>query len=110
MAGSDASATSAEAACGVVSPPTGAAPGGYVYYPSSEELNKEEIRVIDCGTGLTAARRRQAANYLLIETGNGDKFLIDLGTGSMANIIEPDDSASGSEKGVSQPSSYRSHG
>ena len=71
---------------GVVSDPTGTAPDRYVYYPGTEELGKDEIRVIACGTGLPAARRGQAATCFLIEAGNGDKFLFDIGTGSMANI------------------------
>ena len=71
---------------GVVSDPTGTAPDRYVYYPGTEELGKDEIRVIACGTGLPAARRGQAATCFLIEAGNGDKFLFDIGTGSMGNL------------------------
>ena len=78
--------TSAEAAGGVVPSPTAEAPDRYVYYPGTEELAPDEIRVIACGTGRPAARRSQAATCFLIETGNGDKFLFDIGTGSMANI------------------------
>ena len=76
----------AEAAGGKVTSPTGIAPDRYVYYPGTEELSKDEIRVIACGTGLPAARRSQAATCFLIEAGNGEKFLFDIGTGSMANI------------------------
>ena len=76
----------AEAAGGVVKSPTGKAPDRYVYYPGTEELAEGEIRVTACGTGLPAARRSQAATCFLIEAGNGDKFLFDIGTGSMANI------------------------
>lgn len=79
-------AGTAHAAGGVVEDPNGVAPDRYVYYPGTEELGPEEIRVIACGTGLPAARRSQAATCFLIETGNGDKFLFDIGTGSMANI------------------------
>jgi len=77
---------SAEAAGGQVKSATGVAPDRYVYYPGTEALDKNEIRVTACGTGLPAARRGQAASCWLIETGNGDKFLFDVGTGSMANV------------------------
>jgi ribonuclease Z len=39
-----------------------------------------------CGTGLPAARRSQAATCWLVELGNGDKFLFDIGTSSMFNV------------------------
>jgi len=76
----------AHAAGGTVTSPTGIAPDRYVYYPGTEELGKDEIRVVTCGSGMPAARHGQAATCFLIETGNGDKFLFDLGTGSMANV------------------------
>ena len=76
----------AEAAGGKVKDPTGTAPDRYVYYPGTEELAKDEIRVVVCGSGMPAARRAQAATCFLVETGNGDKFLFDIGTGSMANV------------------------
>ncbi|MGB3649359.1 MAG: guanitoxin biosynthesis MBL fold metallo-hydrolase GntH, partial [Desulfobulbales bacterium] len=56
------------------------------YYPGTEELKQDEIRLIACGTGLPAARRDQAATCFLAELGNGDKFLFDIGTGSMGNV------------------------
>ncbi|MEH6637195.1 MAG: guanitoxin biosynthesis MBL fold metallo-hydrolase GntH, partial [Halioglobus sp.] len=74
------------AAGGVVKSPTGTAPDRYVYYPGTEALAKDEIRLIACGTGLPAARRDQAATCWLAELGNGDKFLFDVGTGSMVNV------------------------
>ncbi len=74
------------AAGGVVKSPTGVAPDRYVYYPGTEALKKDEIRLIACGTGLPAARRDQAATCFLAEIGNGDKFLFDVGTGSMTNV------------------------
>ena len=76
----------AQAAGGKVSSPTGTAPNRYVYYPGTEELGKDEIRLFACGTGLPAARRDQAATCFLVELGNGDKFLFDIGTGSMVNV------------------------
>ena len=76
----------AQASGGVVKNPTGTAPDRYVYYPGTEALKKNEIRLIACGTGMPAARRGQAATCFLVETGNGDKFLFDIGSGSMANV------------------------
>ena len=75
----------AEAAGGVMKSPTGTAEDRYVYYPGTEELGEDEIRLIACGTGMPAARHGQAATSWLVEVGNGDKFLFDVGTGSMAN-------------------------
>ena len=78
--------TSVYAAGGVVKDPNGTAPDRYVYYPGTETLAKDEIRLFACGTGLPAARRDQQATCWLIELGNGDKFLFDIGTGSMVNV------------------------
>ncbi len=76
----------ARAAGGKVTDPVGTAPERYVYYPGTEAIGKNEIRLTACGTGLPAARRGQAATCYLFELGNGDKFLFDVGTGSMANV------------------------
>jgi ribonuclease BN (tRNA processing enzyme) len=59
---------------------------GLLPVPGTEKLKKDEIRLIACGTGLPAARRDQAATCFLAEVGNGDKFLFDIGTGSMVNV------------------------
>ncbi|MHC4440816.1 MAG: guanitoxin biosynthesis MBL fold metallo-hydrolase GntH [Planctomycetota bacterium] len=75
----------AEAAGGKVLSPVSAAPGRYAYYPGTEELGSDEMRVIACGTGMPAARHGQAATSFLVELGNGDKFLFDIGTHSMGN-------------------------
>ena len=77
---------SAEAAGGKVIDPNGTAPDRYAYYPGTEELGKDEIRLIALGTGMPAARRSQAATCWLVELGNGNKFLFDLGTGANANM------------------------
>ena len=71
---------------GKVTSRTGTAPNRYAYYPGTEELGPDEIRVIACGTGMPTARRSQAAASWVIELGNGDKFIVDIGSGSMANI------------------------
>ena len=74
------------AAGGKVTSPTGTAPDRYVYYPGTEALGEDEIRLVALGTGMPAARRSQAATCWLIELGNGDKFLFDIGTGANANM------------------------
>ena len=56
------------------------------YYPNSEELGADEMRVIACGTGMPTTRAAQAAACFLVELGNGDKFLFDIGTGSAERI------------------------
>jgi ribonuclease Z len=74
------------AAGGTVSDPNGIAPDRYVYYPGTEALGPDEIRLHACGTGMPAARHKQAATCWLIELGNGDKFFFDVGTHSMGNV------------------------
>lgn len=74
------------AAGGVVKDPNAPAPDRYVYYPGTEALAKDEIPVTACGTGMPAARHAQAATCFLMEFGNGQKLIFDIGTGSVANI------------------------
>ena len=64
----------------------GVAEDRYAYYPGTEALGKDEMRVTACGTGLPGARRGQASTCWLVELGNGEKFLFDIGTGSMGNV------------------------
>jgi ribonuclease Z len=44
------------------------------------------MRVIACGTGMPTTRAAQAAACFLVELGNGDKFLFDIGSGSAERI------------------------
>ncbi|MES0827278.1 guanitoxin biosynthesis MBL fold metallo-hydrolase GntH [Ruegeria sp. SCP11] len=57
-----------------------------VYYPNTEDLAEDEMRVIACGTGMPTTRAAQAAACFLVELGNGDKFLFDIGSGSAERI------------------------
>jgi ribonuclease Z len=56
------------------------------YAPNSEDLRPDEMRLIACGTGMPTARPKQAASCWLLELGNGDKFIFDVGTGSAERI------------------------
>jgi len=58
-----------------------------VYYPGTEELGRSEMRVIACGTGMPQPRLKQAAACFLVELGNGDKFIFDMGAGSFERIM-----------------------
>lgn len=57
-----------------------------VYYPGTEKLAADEMRVIACGTGMPTPRLKQAAACFLVELGNGDKFIFDMGEGSYERI------------------------
>ncbi len=56
------------------------------YAPNSEDLGSDEMRVIACGTGMPTTRAAQAAACFLVELGNGDKFIFDIGSGSAERI------------------------
>jgi len=66
--------------------PTGVYPEHEVYFPGTEALGPDEIRVIACGSGMPMPRTKQAAACFLIELGNGDKLIFDLGTGSFTTL------------------------
>ena len=66
--------------------PVKAIPEREVYYPGSEDLAPDEMRVTACGTGMPNARPKQAAACWLVELGNGDKFLFDMGTGAAERL------------------------
>ena len=57
-----------------------------VFYPGTEEIGPNEMRLVALGTGMPTARPKQAASCWLLELGNGDKFLFDVGTGSNERI------------------------
>jgi len=57
------------------------------YSPNSEDLAPDEIRIIACGTGMPTPRPAQAAACFLMELGNGDKFIFDIGAGSVERLF-----------------------
>ena len=57
-----------------------------VYYPGSEDIDPNEMRIVALGTGMPSSRPKQAAACWLVELGNGDKFLFDLGAGCHERI------------------------
>jgi ribonuclease Z len=57
-----------------------------VYSPGTEDLGPDEMRIVALGTGMPSARPQPAAACWLVELGNGDKFLFDLGAGCHERI------------------------
>lgn len=79
-------ATAAIAQSPAVPGPTEASHNGDIYYPGTEALSPDEMRVTVCGSGMPTVRPKQAAACFLVELGNGDKFLFDIGAQSMSRI------------------------
>lgn len=57
-----------------------------VYLPGTETLGPDEMRVVACGTGMPQPRLKQAGSCFLVELGNGDKFIFDMGKGSTERL------------------------
>ena len=62
------------------------------YFPNTELLGDDEMRITALGTGMPNQTKAAVSISYLVELGNGDKFLFDMGLGSMANLfsLRPD--------------------
>ncbi len=56
------------------------------YVPGTEELAEDEIRLTFLGTGMPFPTRNQAASGVLMEFGNGEILMFDVGSGTVANF------------------------
>ena len=57
------------------------------YVPGDETLADDEMRITITGSYATAPLRKgQGASALLVQLGNGDKFMFDIGGGSLGNL------------------------
>jgi len=56
------------------------------YVPGTEELAEDEIRLTFLGTGMPYPTKSQAAAGVLMQFGNGDMLLLDVGSGTVANF------------------------
>ncbi len=56
------------------------------YVPGTEELAEDEIRLTFLGTGMPFPTRNQAASGVLMEFGNGEILMLDVGSGTVANF------------------------
>lgn len=50
-------------------------------------VKKDGLRITTLGSGTPDVRKDQVSSGFLIELGNGDKFIWDLGTGSYQNLL-----------------------
>ena len=62
------------------------------YFPNTELLGPAEMRITALGTGMPNQTKRSVSISYLVELGNGDKFLFDIGLGAMGNLfsLRPD--------------------
>ncbi len=62
------------------------------YFPNTEILGESEMRITALGTGMPNQTKAAVSISFLVELGNGDKFLFDIGMGSMGNLfsLRPD--------------------
>ena len=62
------------------------AAASHYYHAGTEQLATDEMRVTALGTGTPNIQHRQASSCWLVELGNDDTFLFDVGTGCAANL------------------------
>jgi len=57
------------------------------YFPQSEPLGPDEMRIIFMGSQPWPPRINQASTCIMVELGNGKRFFFDFGPGCLRNII-----------------------
>lgn len=57
------------------------------YFPQTEELGPDEMRVIFMGSNPWPPRMTQASTSIMVELGNGKRFFFDFGPGCLRNIV-----------------------
>ena len=57
------------------------------FFPTSEEIGPDEMRITFMGSCPFPPKRDQAATCICVELGNGDRFFFDFGPGSLRNIL-----------------------
>ncbi|MFC1664533.1 guanitoxin biosynthesis MBL fold metallo-hydrolase GntH [Pseudomonadota bacterium] len=62
------------------------------YFPNTEILGADEMRITALGTGMPNQTKMAVSISYFVELGNGDKFLFDVGSGSLGNLfsLRPD--------------------
>ena len=62
------------------------------YFPNTELLGADEMRITALGTGMPNQTKRAVSISYFVELGSGEKFLFDIGSGAMGNLfsLRPD--------------------
>lgn len=77
--------TPIEASCSVIGEESEGNQESTAFIPG-EPLNADEMRITFMGTSVVP-RRGQQCNSVFVETGNGDSFIFDMGSGVSANYV-----------------------
>jgi ribonuclease Z len=67
--------------------PTPSVKNRNIYFPSTEPLGPDEMRITFMGSQPWPPRISQAAECIMVELGNGKRFFFDFGPGCMRNIV-----------------------
>lgn len=67
--------------------PTPSVKNRNTYFPESEALGPDEMRITFMGSNPWPPRLTQAGTCIMVELGNGRRFFFDMGSGALRNII-----------------------
>lgn len=67
--------------------PTPSVKNRNIYFPSTESLGPDEMRITFMGSQPWPPRISQAAECIMVELGNGKRFFFEFGPGCMRNIV-----------------------
>ena len=67
--------------------PTPSVKTANTFFPTSEELGSDEMRISFLGSVPIPTSRSQAGTCIMVELGNGKRFFFDFGSGCMRNIL-----------------------
>lgn len=57
------------------------------YFPGTEPIGEDEMRISFMGSTPYPPTRSQAGTCIMVELGNGKRFFFDFGSGCMRNIV-----------------------
>ena len=77
------------------------------YFPNTELLGADEMRIIALGTGMPNQTKRAVSISYYVELGNGEKFIFDIGSGAMGEPVFPTPRLLEDRQGVRQPPACR---